>query len=135
MKTPTIESNLTINSVKRTLSVSRDESLLNVLRRASYFSVKYGCDDGTCGICTVLLNGKPVHSCKIKAVDAEGKSITTVEALSQDGELAFTLGFSDELSLQVDGQEVYHGENLWQNTPVWCHSRREFHPCSYIHLF
>ena len=39
--------------------------------------------------------------------------------LSQDGELTFTLGFSDELTLQVDGQEVYHGENLWHNTPVW----------------
>ena len=87
MKNHTSEITLTINNVNRTLLVGQDESLLDALRKASYFSVKRGCDDGTCGICTVLLNGKPVHSCKIKAVDAEEKAITTVEGLSQDGEL------------------------------------------------
>jgi putative selenate reductase molybdopterin-binding subunit len=87
METQTIEITLTINNVNRKLSVSKDESLLEALRRASYFSVKCGCDDGTCGICTVLLNGKPVRSCLLKAVDASGKEITTVEGLSQDGEL------------------------------------------------
>ena len=87
MKTQTIEITLTINDVKRKLSVNKDESLLDSLRRASYFSVKHGCDDGTCGICTVLLNGKPVRSCMVKAVDADGKGIPTVEGLSQDGEL------------------------------------------------
>jgi aerobic-type carbon monoxide dehydrogenase small subunit (CoxS/CutS family) len=79
MKTQTIEITLTINNVNRKLSVGKDESLLDALRRASYFSVKCGCDDGICGICTVLLNGTPVRSCMVKAVDAEGKSITTVE--------------------------------------------------------
>ncbi|MFL7870674.1 MAG: (2Fe-2S)-binding protein, partial [Anaerolineales bacterium] len=87
MKNHTSEITLTINNVNRTLLVGQDESLLDALRKASYFSVKRGCDDGTCGICTVLLNGKPVHSCKIKAVDAKEKAITTVEGLSQDGEL------------------------------------------------
>jgi putative selenate reductase molybdopterin-binding subunit len=87
MKTQTIEITLTINNVNRKLSVGKDESLLDALRRASYFSVKCGCDDGICGICTVLLNGTPVRSCMVKAVDAEGKSITTVEGLTQDGEL------------------------------------------------
>ncbi|MBN1303494.1 MAG: molybdopterin-dependent oxidoreductase [Anaerolineales bacterium] len=82
-----MEITLTINTVKRKLAMSKDESLLDVLRRASYFSVKRGCDDGTCGVCIVLLNGKPVHSCKIKAIDAEGKTITTVESLSHGGEL------------------------------------------------
>jgi len=87
MKNHTSEITLTINNVNRTLLVGQDESLLDALRKASYFSVKRGCDDGTCGICTVLLNGKPAHSCKIKAVDAKEKAITTVEGLSQDGEL------------------------------------------------
>ncbi|MBN2116420.1 MAG: molybdopterin-dependent oxidoreductase [Anaerolineales bacterium] len=87
MEAQTSEITLTINNAHRTLSVGREESLLSALRRASYFSVKYGCDDGTCGVCTVLLDGKPVRSCKIKAVEAQGRSITTLEGLSQDGKL------------------------------------------------
>lgn len=72
---------LDINNELRELAVDPDESLLSVLRSASYFSVKYGCDDGTCGVCIVLLDGKPVRSCKIKAVDVVGAKITTLEGL------------------------------------------------------
>ena len=71
MESSNIEITVTINNVRRTLSVGREESLLGALRGASYFSVKVGCDDGTCGVCTVLLNGKPVHSCRMKAVDVD----------------------------------------------------------------
>lgn len=56
-----IDISLTVNDASRKLSVGPDDSLLAVLRRASSFSVKYGCDDDTCGVCTVLPNGKPVH--------------------------------------------------------------------------
>ena len=87
MATDYLDISLMINGAKRSLSVTPDESLLSALRRASYFSVKYGCDDGTCGVCTVLLNGKPVHSCKIKALDVDGAEITTVEGLSENDEL------------------------------------------------
>jgi putative selenate reductase molybdopterin-binding subunit len=87
MDTPGVEITLTINNIRRTLLVNPDESLLAALRGASYFSVKYGCDDGTCGVCTVLLNGKPVRSCKIKAVDTHDASITTLEGLSKDDRL------------------------------------------------
>jgi putative selenate reductase molybdopterin-binding subunit len=87
MDTSGIEITVTINNLRRTLSVGPDESLLAALRRAAYFSVKYGCDDGTCGVCTVLLNGKPVRSCKIKAADIDGEEITTLEGLSQNSEL------------------------------------------------
>jgi len=87
MITQIIEITLTINNVNRTLSVGPGESLIDALRRASYFSVKSGCDDGTCGVCTVLLNGKPVRSCKINAADIDGAEITTLEALSQNEEL------------------------------------------------
>ena len=87
MNTQTTEITLTINNINRKLSVDRDESLLDALRRAAYFSVKCGCDDGTCGVCTVLLNGKPVRSCKVKAAESDGKSVMTVEGLSQDGSL------------------------------------------------
>src|SRR4030065_1832527 len=87
MITQTIEITLTINSIHRRLSVRPDESLLSALRRASYFSVKYGCDDGTCGVCMVILNGKPVRSCKIKAADVDGAEITTLEGLNKDDAL------------------------------------------------
>jgi putative selenate reductase molybdopterin-binding subunit len=87
MKNQTTEIALTINNVNRKLLVGKDQSLLDVLRRASYFSVKRGCDDGACGVCTVLLNGKPVRSCMVKAVNVDGKAITTVEGLGRDGEL------------------------------------------------
>jgi putative selenate reductase molybdopterin-binding subunit len=87
MESSDIEVAVIINNVRRTLLVGPDDSLLAALRRASYFSVKVGCDDGTCGVCTVLVNGKPVRSCKIKAVDMDGAEITTLEGLSQDGEL------------------------------------------------
>jgi len=81
MKTRGVEVNVTINNVLKTLTVMQDESLLLALRRASYFSVKSGCDDGTCGVCTVLINGKPERSCKIKALAVEGADITTLEGL------------------------------------------------------
>jgi putative selenate reductase molybdopterin-binding subunit len=87
MATQYVNITLVINSVERCLSVAPDESLLTALRRTSYFSVKYGCDDGTCGVCSVLLNGKPVHSCKIKALDVDGAAITTLEGLSKNDEL------------------------------------------------
>lgn len=79
-----VEIKVTINHVHRTLFVSSTESLLDALRRASYFSVKRGCDDSTCGVCSVILDGKLVHSCKIKAADINGTEIITLEGLTQD---------------------------------------------------
>jgi putative selenate reductase molybdopterin-binding subunit len=79
------EIKVNINGIERHLLVSQKESLLDALRNASYFSVKRGCDTGDCGVCTILLNGLPTQSCKIHAVAADGKIITTVEGLSLDG--------------------------------------------------
>jgi len=78
---------LTINGTEKHLTVPPSETLLRALRRASYASVKYGCGTGDCGACTVLLDGQPVHSCQIRAVEAEGREVTTVEALSPGGKL------------------------------------------------
>lgn len=86
MTTGTMTVNLTINNEVKTLVVSPDESLLDALRNASYYSVKYGCGTGECGSCTVIIDGKPVKSCTIKAVEAEGKNVTTLEGLSVNGE-------------------------------------------------
>jgi len=87
METSNIQITATINDIRKTLSVRQDESLLAVLRRASCFRVKSGCDDGTCGVYIVLLNGKPILSCKTKAADVEGAEITTLERLSRNDKL------------------------------------------------
>ena len=81
------ELTVTINKEKKTLMVGQEDSLLHVLREASYFSVKSGCDTGSCGVCTVLINGKPVRSCKTRALDVKGAEIITLEGLSKDGQL------------------------------------------------
>jgi len=78
---------LTINGEEKSLTVRRGETLLDALRNASYVSVKHGCRTGDCGACTVLLDGQPVHSCQIQAVQAAGHEVTTVEGLSTDGRL------------------------------------------------
>ena len=64
------------------------KTLLEVLREdLSLTGTKRGCDLGTCGACTVLIDGKPYLSCLTLAADVQGKKITTIEGLSQDGEL------------------------------------------------
>ncbi len=78
---------LHVNDDIRTLEVDEHTSLLDALRKASYFSVKRGCDSGECGLCTVLLDGRPVRSCRMKAVDAEGHHIFTAEGLAPRGQL------------------------------------------------
>jgi putative selenate reductase molybdopterin-binding subunit len=82
-----VEIKLVINDIEYNLNVGKAESLLDVLRRASYFSVKRGCDSGDCGVCLILLDGKPVHSCQVKAAALNGRAITTVEGLSENREL------------------------------------------------
>ena len=84
--TPT-QITLTINGSPQTWTVGSRDMLLHVLRDHKYFSVKQGCDTGDCGICTVLVDGKPVRSCMTRAVDVAGKSVQTTEGLSQNGEL------------------------------------------------
>lgn len=79
---------LTVNDAKLTTSVEPRVTLLDALR--DYLDVtgcKRVCDRGTCGACTVLLDGKPVYACTMLALEAEGKSIRTAESLADGGKL------------------------------------------------
>ncbi|NLF02077.1 MAG: 2Fe-2S iron-sulfur cluster binding domain-containing protein, partial [Anaerolineales bacterium] len=73
---------MTVNGEERTLAAERTTTLLDALRAAGFVSVKYGCGTGDCGACTVLLDGAPVHSCQVRAHEAEGREVITVEGLS-----------------------------------------------------
>ncbi len=72
---------VTINGESKVLEARPEERLLWVLRRHGYYGVKHGCETGECGACTVLLDGIPVPSCLLPAAQADGHTITTVEAL------------------------------------------------------
>jgi len=73
-----------VNGEKKVFEVDPSETLLDVLRKNGYLSVKKGCDTGTCGACTVLMDGVPVLSCVIFAGKAHGHEITTVEGIESD---------------------------------------------------
>jgi aerobic-type carbon monoxide dehydrogenase small subunit (CoxS/CutS family) len=75
---------LDVNGSKRSVEVEPRTTLLNALRNHAEPAVtgpKLVCDVGTCGACTVLLDGKPAYSCLVLAVDAANRKITTVEGL------------------------------------------------------
>ena len=74
---------LRVNGAERRVAVRPYDVLLDVLREnLSLTGTRRGCDMGTCGCCTVLLDGKPTLSCLTLALEAEGRSITTVEAVA-----------------------------------------------------
>lgn len=79
---------LTINGGVRRAAVEPRTTLLDALRNdLDLTGAKRVCDRATCGACTVIMDGKPVYSCSVLAIDAQGKKITTVEGLVQDGNL------------------------------------------------
>ena len=80
---------LTVNGKALKLEVEPRVTLLEALRNHSNLTgSKEVCDRGTCGACTVLFGDKPVYSCSVLAIEAQGKAITTIEGLAQDGQLS-----------------------------------------------
>lgn len=92
----------TVNGQQRTTQTDPDRPLLDVLREDLHLTgTHYGCGEGQCGACSVLMDGKRVFSCKTAASRAEGKSITTIEGLSSGGNLhPVQQSFLDENAFQ-----------------------------------
>ncbi len=91
------------------------ETLLDFLReKLNVTSVKKGCDEGDCGACTILLNGKPVRSCLLLTVQmGEGDEVTTVEGLAKPGELspiqeAFLEKYGFQCGFCTSGMIIFH---------------------------
>jgi xanthine dehydrogenase YagT iron-sulfur-binding subunit len=101
--TGNVDITLDVNGQKRTVKVEPRTTLLSTLRNHLEPAVtgpKLVCDMGTCGACTVLLDGKPAYSCLVLAVDAIGRRITTVEGLgSPDAMNAVQSAFVDKDAL------------------------------------
>jgi carbon-monoxide dehydrogenase small subunit len=82
------EITITINGELEHVVVPSNMTLLRMLRESlSLTGTKNGCSAGECGACTVLMNGEPINSCMILAVECDGASITTVEGLADDKRL------------------------------------------------
>lgn len=80
--------NLLVNGAKRSIDADSQSSLLSTLReQLDLTGTKYGCGEGQCGACTVLIDGAPHRSCLTPVGDAEGKSITTIEGLAHGDRL------------------------------------------------
>jgi len=93
---------VTVNGAAREAAVEPRMLLVHFIREVlSMTGTHIGCDTTTCGACTVVLDGKPVKSCTLFAVQANGRDVMTVEGLEKDGKLhPIQEGFHQEHGLQ-----------------------------------
>jgi aerobic-type carbon monoxide dehydrogenase small subunit (CoxS/CutS family) len=93
---------LTLNGAKLSVDAPAEETLLSVLRnRLSLTGTKYGCGEGECGACTVLVDGHSVKACQTLLSEVADASITTIEGLERNGQLTpVQQGFLDEGAFQ-----------------------------------
>lgn len=86
--TPVLPVTLTVNGIRHELDVASNVTLLELLRASLQLTgAKEGCGVGECGTCLVLVDGEPVTSCLVLAVDADGHVVETIEGLAHDGDL------------------------------------------------
>ena len=78
--------NFWLNGAKKEAEISPDTMLLEFLRSLGCYSVKRGCETANCGLCTVLVNDKPMLSCSVLAARIDGKKVTTMEGLQAESE-------------------------------------------------
>ena len=92
---------LKLNGRRAELEVEASTPLLDALRSLYLWSVKRGCETGDCGVCAVLVDGQPRTSCIMPAVQAGGRSITTLESIGRRGDLhALQEAFLDRGAIQ-----------------------------------
>ena len=93
---------LIVNGSKRSVDAPADETLLSVLRnRLDLTGTKYGCGEGQCGACTVLVDGRATRSCRTAVSEVAGSKITTIEGLASNGRLhPVQQAFLDEEAFQ-----------------------------------
>ena len=83
-----VDISLTVNGATRTGSPEARKTLADFLRDdLDLTGTHLGCEHGVCGACTVILDGRPVRSCLMLAVQADGREVTTIEGLATDGEM------------------------------------------------
>lgn len=79
---------LYVNGARHNVDASPEETLLSALRnRLDLTGTKYGCGEGQCGACTVLLDGRPVRSCRTAVGSVGARQVTTIEGLEKNGQL------------------------------------------------
>jgi len=79
---------LTVNNRTYELSVEPNQTLVEVLRQhLGLTGTKVGCNQGDCGACAIIMDGRPVNSCLVLAVQADGSNLTTIEGVETDGGL------------------------------------------------
>jgi aerobic-type carbon monoxide dehydrogenase small subunit (CoxS/CutS family) len=93
---------LTVNGARRSLEANPQSTLLAVLRDTlDLIGTKYGCGEGQCGACTVLLDGQPVFACITPVLAAMGRAVETIEGVATEGQLhPLQRAFVDETAMQ-----------------------------------
>ena len=80
---------VTVNGIRERIDIQPNLTLLQMLReKLALTGTKNGCEAGECGACTVLVDGEPVNSCMMLAIEADGREILTVEGLAPEGQLS-----------------------------------------------
>ena len=103
---------LTINRLKYEVAVEPRRTLAEMLRcDLGLTGTKIGCSIGDCGVCTVLLDGEPVFSCLVLAVEADGRDVLTIEGITDNRNRA--LGEIKQILSQNNGKLVAEGGVQW----------------------
>ena len=113
---------LTVNGRRHSVDADSERSLLSVLREElSLTGSKYGCGEGQCGACTVLLDGKPVRSCQTTVAKAAGTPVVTIEGLARGDRLhPLQQAFIDTQAMQCGyctAGMIMAGAALLERTP------------------
>ncbi|OGO78129.1 MAG: (2Fe-2S)-binding protein [Clostridiales bacterium GWB2_37_7] len=78
---------LTINNINKEVEIMPGDVLYDVIKKSGVSSVKKSCGTASCGVCTVLLDGKPIPSCSYLAAKADGHNITTIEGIQAEADM------------------------------------------------